>query len=89
MPGVKGELKKDGLETNEEKRDLSAKPKKMDEKSSKTRRTSELPGLDAERQCLVQRPTDQQWRTYFEGSFLFFFVFFGPLVCRRLKGLIP
>ena len=63
MPGVKGEVKKDGLEVNEEKRDLGSKPKKMDDKSSKTRRTSELAGLDAERQCLVQRPTDEQWRT--------------------------
>ena len=63
MPGVNGEIKKDSLETGEEKRDLGSKPKKLDEKSSKTRRTSELAVLDAERQCLVQRPTDQQWRT--------------------------
>lgn len=63
MPGVNGEVKKEGLETNEEKRDLDSKPKKLDDKSSKTRRTSEVGGLDAERQCLVQRPTDQQWRT--------------------------
>lgn len=63
MPGVNGEIKKEGLETGEEKRDVGSKPKKLDEKSSKTRRTSELAVLDAERQCLVQRPTDQQWRT--------------------------
>lgn len=63
MPGVNGEIKKDGLEIGEEKRDLGSKPKKLDEKSSKTRRTSELAVLDAERQCSVQRPTDQQWRT--------------------------
>ena len=63
MPGVNGEIKKDGLETGEDKRDLGSKPKKLDDKSSKTRRTSELAVLDAERQCLVQRPTDQQWRT--------------------------
>ena len=63
MPGVNGEVKKESLETNDEKRDLDSKPKKLDDKSSKTRRTSEMGGLDAERQCLVQRPTDQQWRT--------------------------
>lgn len=63
MPGVNGEIKKEGLEIGEEKGDLGSKPKKLDEKSSKTRRTSELTVLDAERQCLVQRPTDQQWRT--------------------------
>ena len=63
MPGVNGEIKKEGLETGEEKGDLGSKPKKLDEKSSKTRRTSELAVLDAERQCLVQRPSDQQWRT--------------------------
>ena len=62
MPGVNGEVKKEGLETNEEKRDLGSKPKKFDDKTSKTRRTSELGELDAERQCLVQRPNDQQWR---------------------------
>jgi len=72
MPGVNGEVKKDGLEGNEEKRDLGSKPKKMDSKDSKTRRTSEHAGLDAERQCLVQRPTDQQWRT-----FRVFLVFLG------------
>ena len=64
MPGVNGESKKDGLETEEEKRDLGSKPKKMEEKSSKTRKTSEVSGLDAERQCLVQRPSDQQWRMF-------------------------
>lgn len=69
MPGVNGEIKKDGVETVDEKRDLGAKPKKVDDKSSKTRRTSEVPSLDAERQCLVQRPTDQQWR-----KSMFFFV---------------
>lgn len=63
MPGVNGEIKKDGLESGEEKRDVGSKPKKMDEKSSKTRRTSEVAVLDAERQCLVERPSDQQWRT--------------------------
>ena len=63
MPGVNGEVKKESLETSDEKRDLDSKPKKLDDKSSKTRRTSEMGGLDAERQCLVQRPTDQQWRT--------------------------
>ncbi|RMX53652.1 hypothetical protein pdam_00000362 [Pocillopora damicornis] len=61
MPGVNGEIKKDGLETEEEKRDLGSKPKKLEEKSSKTRKTSEVSVLDAERQCLVQRPSDQQW----------------------------
>lgn len=61
MPGVNGEVKRDPLETSEEKRDIGCKPKKIDDKSSKTRRTSELEGLDAERQCLVQRPNDQQW----------------------------
>ena len=64
MPGVNGEIKKDGLETEEEKRDLGSKPKKLEEKSSKTRKTSEVSVLDAERQCLVQRPSDQQWRTF-------------------------
>ena len=64
MPGVNGEVKRDPLETSEEKRDIGCKPKKIDDKSSKTRRTSELEGLDAERQCLVQRPNDQQWRKY-------------------------
>ena len=64
MPGVNGEIKKDGLETEEEKRDLGTKPKKLEEKSSKTRKTSEVSVLDAERQCLVQRPSDQQWRTF-------------------------
>lgn len=72
MPGVNGEIKKDGLETSDEKRDLGSKPKKMDDKSSKTRRSSELAVLDAERQCLVQRPSDQQWRTAnFDESYLF------------------
>lgn len=75
MPGVNGEIKKDGLETGEDKRDLGSKPKKLDEKSSKTRRTSEIAVLDAERQCLVQRPTDQQWRTAtFDESYSFGFV---------------
>ena len=64
MPGVNGEIKKDGLETEEEKQDLGSKPKKLEEKSSKTRKTSEVSVLDAERQCLVQRPSDQQWRTF-------------------------
>lgn len=64
MPGVNGEIKKDGLETEEEKRDLGSKPKKLEDKSSKTRKTSEVSVLDAERQCLVQRPSDQQWRTF-------------------------
>ena len=64
MPGVNGEIKKDGLETEEEKRDLGSKPKKLEEKSSKTRKTSEVSVLDAERRCLVQRPSDQQWRTF-------------------------
>lgn len=64
MPGVNGEIKKDGLETEEEKRDLGSKPKKLEEKSSKTRKTSEVSVLDAERQCLVKRPSDQQWRTF-------------------------
>ncbi|XP_068678263.1 histone acetyltransferase KAT8-like [Montipora capricornis] len=63
MPGVNGEVKKEALETNEEKRDLGSKPKKFDDKTSKTRRTSELGELDAERQCLVQRPNDQQWHS--------------------------
>lgn len=74
MPGVNGEIKKDGLEMAEEKRDLGSKPKKLDDKSSKTRRTSEVAVLDAERQCLVQRPTDKQWRTanFDESLFLSF-----------------
>ena len=62
MPGVNGEVKKEGLEIADEKRDPSSKSKRGDDKCSKTRRTSEFGGLDAERQCLVQRPNDQQWR---------------------------
>ena len=84
MPGVNGEIKKDGLETVDEKRDLGAKPKKVDDKSSKTRRTSEVPSLDAERQCLVQRPSDQQWR-----KSMFFFVLHHWFTTKAVRLKIP